>query len=156
MKLIPFLTSALFCLWGASALFPAGCEKRSDEVVVGVSNDNPEMKAAREEAVKRFPEFLAAFDKRKIGDAFAVKVGFPVRNSTEHEYMWILVRKIQGDVLSGTLESEPVNDVGLKYRDEVSANRADIHDWMYAAKGKEPVGGFQSEVLRKLQKEQGR
>jgi len=156
VKFKPFLASALFCLGGASALVPAGCERRSDEVVVGVSNDNPEMKAAREEAVKRFPEFLAAFNKRKIGDAFAVKVGFPVRNSTEHEYMWILVRKIQGHVLSGTLESEPVSDVGLKYRDEVSANRADIHDWMYAAKGEEPVGGFQSEVLRKLQKEQGK
>ncbi|MGH7244893.1 MAG: DUF2314 domain-containing protein [Phycisphaerales bacterium] len=153
MKFKAIVVSTFF---GFGALSFVACEKKSADVIVQVSKDNPEMVAAREEALKRYPEFQAAFEKRKIGDVFLVKTGFAVRGTDEHEYMWMMVQTIKGDVLSGTLASDPMADVGLKSGDGVSANRADIYDWMYGHKGTKPVGGFQDAVLRKLEKEGGK
>lgn len=143
-------------LVGLTLLSQVACERQGDESIVHVSKDNPEMEAARAEALRRFPEFEAAFAKRTRKDAFAVKVGFPIRGSDEREYMWIDVRSLKSGVLTGKLDDEPIGDVGLKSGEEVSANRADIHDWMYSLNGAKPVGGFQVEVLRKIQKEGGR
>jgi len=143
-------------LAGLALLSQVACEKQGDQAIVQVSKDDPEMKAARDEALKRFPEFEAAFAKRTRNDAFAVKVGFPIRGSDEREYMWIDVRSMKSGVITGKLDDEPIGDVGLKSGEEVSANRADIHDWMYALNGAKPIGGFQVEVLRKIQKEGGR
>ncbi|MBX3387862.1 MAG: DUF2314 domain-containing protein [Phycisphaeraceae bacterium] len=150
MRAGPFLLSALLC---AGAIIPGACEKR-DDTLVQASNDDPRMKSARDEALKRFSEFAAAFEKRKMSDVFLVKTGFPVRNSSDHEYMWISVRRMQGDTISGKLESEPFNDVGLKPGDDVSTTRSAIHDWMYGTKGSKPIGGFQEAVLLEIEKEQ--
>ncbi|MBL8888115.1 MAG: DUF2314 domain-containing protein [Phycisphaerales bacterium] len=152
MKAKPLIAAVLAGL----LLSPVACEKQGDQAIVQVSKDDPEMKAARDEALKRFPEFEAAFAKRTRNDAFAVKVGFPIRGSDEREYMWIDVRSMKSGVITGKLDDEPIGDVGLKSGEEVSANRADIHDWMYALNGAKPIGGFQVEVLRKIQKEGGR
>ncbi|MBX3380174.1 MAG: DUF2314 domain-containing protein [Phycisphaeraceae bacterium] len=148
------MRSIFFCtLVCVTSLAFVACDKKSEDTLVQVSKDNPEMIAAREEALKRYPEFQAAFEKRRVGDVFLVKTGFAVRGSEDHEYMWVEVQQIKGDVLSGTLANDPVADVELRNGDSVSVNRADVFDWMYGHKGRKPIGGFQEAVLLKLEKE---
>ncbi|HYG75346.1 MAG TPA: DUF2314 domain-containing protein [Planctomycetota bacterium] len=118
--------------------------ERSFAPVTGISGDDPRMVAAVEEARRRWPEFVAAFETRKSGQKFAIKAPF---SDGEHtEYMWMSVSGIENDVIYGQLENDPVNVRGMKLGSRVKTTLPDLNDWIYS-NGNEPVGGFTIKIL---------
>jgi LPXTG-motif cell wall-anchored protein len=107
--------------------------------VVGIAGNDPDILAAAEEARRRFPEFLAAWSQQATAKGeqhFAVKAPFTEDDNTEH--MWVTVKRIDGDRLTGVLDSDP-RTVSFKSGAVVTVLRKDIEDWVYMKDGK-PVG----------------
>ncbi len=118
--------------------------KLADSPLIGIAEGDPRMKAAAEEARRRWPEFLAAFQQRKPGVHYSVKM--PITRGGNTEFIWIEVTAIEGETIRGTLGNEPVNLPGLKLDSPVEAPLKDLNDWMYGDE-KRVQGGFTMKVL---------
>jgi uncharacterized protein YegJ (DUF2314 family) len=129
-------------LWGPNPL--AAFEQPRPDEVVGVNEDDEEMKAAVAEAWRRWPEFVAAFNRRRAMQGFAVKV--PFHEGQEAEYMWVEVSNLDGNTIHGNLVSKPAMVSDLKLNDKVTVSLDDLNDWIFSD-GKQMVGGFTSKVL---------
>jgi uncharacterized protein YegJ (DUF2314 family) len=113
-------------------------------VVQASYDDDPALKATVAEAQKSWPQFAAAFARRTGDQAFGVKLKFD--EGDESEFMWIVVEAIEGDVINGKLDNAPLTLQNIKSGDAVTANRADVLDWMYDKDG-DMHGGFSLKVL---------
>ena len=120
--------------------------------VVSITDDDPAMEAAVEEARRRWPEFVAAFDKRRPEQNFAVRARFSDGQNTET--MWAAVTELEDDVvILGTLENEPVN-VKMKYGSRVRVSSRELNDWIIS--GRDGLkGGFTIKILDELHKGRG-
>ena len=125
-------------------------EIHADPIVNVAPKNEDAMAAAEAEARRRFPEFLTAFKARKRGDGFAVKIAF--RHAGKVEHMWVDVRSIEGDTLSGILANDPQTLTHMKIRMPLSVKRADIEDWMIQ-RGAQTLGGFTAAVLQSQMQE---
>jgi uncharacterized protein YegJ (DUF2314 family) len=112
--------------------------------VTAISGDDPRMRAAVEEARKRWPEFVSAFEARSPAGKFAVKA--PFTDGTNTEFMWVSVTGIENDVIYGTLDSDPVNVTSVKADQRVKVQLSELNDWMFL-KDKKVIGGFTTKVL---------
>ena len=140
----------------ALAMALAGCNKDSAgqkwerEHNTSDPGNDPRMKAAEAEAIKRWPEFTAAFAHRDSSEGFAVKGRFVDGASTE--WMWIEVASVQSGSVSGKIDNDPVYIHNVKFGDAVTVKLADIDDWIYKdAAGMH--GGFTSKVLQQIDDE---
>jgi uncharacterized protein YegJ (DUF2314 family) len=116
--------------------------------VIDVADDDPRMQAAVEEARRRWPEFVRAFESRAGDSKFAVKAGF---EDGEHvEGMWLIVTAIEHDVAYGRVDNDPLNVRGIKPGDMHRVPSSEIWDWMYFD-GSEMKGGFSILALRDIQ-----
>ena len=52
------------------------------------------------------------------------------------------VASIDGDTVKGTLDNDPVRDLGLKYGDPISVERDQVWDWAVWKDGKVVLGGY--------------
>ncbi len=116
--------------------------------VVEISEDDPRMAAAVDEARRRWPEFVAAFNQRQPDQHFAVKA--PFQDGDAAEFMWATVTSIHHQLIIGVLDSEPIDLKNVALGDRVRIKLQDLNDWMYTS-GEEMVGGFTVELLRKIQ-----
>jgi uncharacterized protein YegJ (DUF2314 family) len=107
--------------------------------VVQVSPDDPEMKAAVEEARRRWPEFVAHFQRRHPEQHFSVKAPISRDGATEH--IWIEVLSITAEQVRGRLGNDPIDLGNLKIGDPINVAIESIEDWLYVLTD-EPVGGF--------------
>jgi uncharacterized protein YegJ (DUF2314 family) len=117
---------------------------------VRVEREDPRMTAAVEEARRRWPEFVAAFGKRRPDQTFAVKIAF--REGEIVEFMWVKVAAIEGEQIRGILDNEPVDVKSVRHGDSVQVKLADLNDWIYVQDGT-MIGGFTVKVLQQLEKE---
>ncbi len=118
--------------------------------MVSVDSDDEEIRAAKEEAQRRFDEFVRAFEAR-AGSQFSVKA--PVRYDDRVEHIWIEVDAIEGGVIYGALANDP-HDLGpLKVGDRVRVRVDEVEDWCYVDENDELVGGFTIPILAKRLKE---
>lgn len=116
--------------------------------IVQASTDNEALNAAMEEARRRFPEFIAAFEKRDPAaenDGFYVKCRFEEDDDVEH--MWIEVQQIGEDTLRGKLLNEPGRLERWKLDDIVEMKQETIGDWMIR-RGENTEGNFTEAILR--------
>jgi uncharacterized protein YegJ (DUF2314 family) len=127
-------------VFGPSAVVP----------VVKVPKGDPEIKAAGEEARRRWPELVSAWEKRDDAQRFFVKTAFPAGDDTEH--MWIRVHALSDEKADGTLDNDPELVKGLRAGDAVNVPLAAIEDWLYLDPDGKPIGGFTTRVLEKRQK----
>ena len=118
-------------------------QRREDKTVL-VAGDDKELAAAVAEALRRWPEFEAAFRRRRPMQGFAVKV--PFREGGTVEYMWVEISSIDGEILHGKLVSDPGIISCLKLNDTVAVALKDLNDWIYSD-GREMIGGFTARVL---------
>lgn len=116
--------------------------------VIQVADDDPRMRAAVDEARRRWPEFIRAFDRRDGNDSFAVKA--PISDAEHIEYMWLIVAAIENNIAYGRVDNDPLNVQGVKPGDIRRVSGSEIWDWMYL-EGGEMVGGFSVAVLRDIQ-----
>jgi uncharacterized protein YegJ (DUF2314 family) len=116
--------------------------------IVELDGDDPRMIAAVEQAKRRWPEFMAAFENRPSGETpFAVKARFV--DGDKEEFMWISIKRIEGDVLSGKLENSPAFVKTVREGDAVTVRAADVNDWFCEING-ESVGGFTMKVMSEV------
>ncbi|OJY20610.1 MAG: hypothetical protein BGO98_04795 [Myxococcales bacterium 68-20] len=123
-----------------------GCKGSKNDPVVSVSDTDPELNAAIAEAKRRWPEFVTAFNEG-TGERFSAKYPFP-KSTGSVEHVWLSVTTINADQVTGTLDNDPVGDIGHKRGETVTVPSKDISDWLYSVSGKnEMVGGFTIKVL---------
>ncbi len=116
--------------------------------VVSISEDDPRMAAAVQEARDRFPEFVAAMEQQR-GENFSVKA--PISNNGNTEFIWLEATAIENGIIYGVLANEPMDLGKLKIGDRVKTTVADLNDWAYYADD-QLVGGFTVKVLMDAQK----
>ena len=113
--------------------------------------NDPRFKAAEAEARRRWPEFVAAFNRHEPNVAYAVKAKFMDGNVTE--WMWVQVESIAGDAVRGKLDNDPVDVHNVKVGDHVTKGLADIDDWIVGRNGSVAQGGFTTKVLQQIDSE---
>jgi len=119
--------------------------------VLVIEADDPEMQAAVNEARRRWPDFVAAFEARhdQHGDEeppFLVKAPF---TDGEHvEFMWVRVTGIENQIIYGVLENMPANVRSIHVGQRVRVRLDNLNDWMCILDGK-PAGAFTLQVLAK-------
>ena len=107
--------------------------------------DDPRINAAVEEARERWPEFVAAFSKREHGGPpFAAKVRFEDEELVE--YLWVIVTAIEGDQVSGIVDSNPHDLSSVEAGDPAHFLASEIYDWVYP-NGNEPAGAFTMKAI---------
>ncbi len=111
---------------------------------VQVAADDAGLTAARVEALRRLPEFIASFVQRKPGWHYSVKAPFIEGEKTEH--MWVTLEAIEGAGFVGVLDNEPTHVRHLKCGDRVRLGVVVVEDWIMTD-GKELVGGFSIKAL---------
>ena len=117
------------------------------EPVIEISDNNPKMAAAVKEAVARWPEFVAAYEKASFEqkERFIAKAEF--REGRKSEYMWVTVLDITQETVSGILMNDPHELLNFHRGAAVSFGISRLNDWIYPAPDSGHIGGFTLDVL---------
>ncbi|MCB1230004.1 MAG: DUF2314 domain-containing protein [Verrucomicrobiae bacterium] len=117
------------------------------EPVIEIEEDHPRMVEAVEEALRRWPEFAAAFLKRERvdDDRFIVKAEFV--EGGRSEFMWVAVTDIEGGRISGVLMNDPHQLESVHRGKHVTIQIDRLNDWLFPDEKGEAVGGFTLRVL---------
>lgn len=117
------------------------------EPVIEISENNPKMAAAVNEAVNRWPEFVSAYRQSPMEkrDRFIVKAEF--REGKKSEYMWVAVMEITSASISGILMNDPHELLDYHRGASVSFNLDRLNDWIYPDQSGSHIGGFTLDVL---------
>jgi uncharacterized protein YegJ (DUF2314 family) len=121
------------------------CSRPSDPSLVYRDADDPEISAAQRTAQTRWNEFTSATDPRA---ARFVKVPLGIRGGVGREHVWLKVIAIDGDNITGVLDSKPVEDVGYQAGDTIATKRADVEDWLISKNGA-TIGNFTRAALER-------
>jgi uncharacterized protein YegJ (DUF2314 family) len=120
--------------------------------VISVSDQDPRMKDAVEEARRTFETFRQHWAGRGPQDSFLAKI--PLRDGGNSEFIWIEVTGLEPEFIHGTLANEPVNVEGHRLGDRIETPIRDIYDWAIAKHGADaPLGLFTEKVVRAVQQE---
>lgn len=122
-------------------------EEPTFEPIIEISDNNPRMAAAVAEAIKRWPEFVEAFQERAdpTDESYIIKAEF--REGGNCEYMWVSVEEITEDVIRGTLMNDPHELLDLHRGAQVTIEFDRLNDWIYPGPGGSHEGGFTLDVL---------
>jgi uncharacterized protein YegJ (DUF2314 family) len=110
-------------------------------------DSDPELIAAKEQALKGLGEFTAAFAKRDPEQKFAIKA--PFREGLKEEHKWVVVDAVRKDEIDGHTERPFQTIKHLKVGQIITVNDYNIEDWAYTDKKGQQHGGFSVAVLRK-------
>lgn len=141
---VSLFTPASAALLADGQVFSAFHPADSPVPITSIADDDPRMVSARAEAVRRYDEFLHAFQLRQPGDTFAVKV--PFTDDQGMEYMWITVSQATPEQITGRLDNEPAFVRNVQVGDFVSVDRQHLNDWLIFHDNK-LKGGFTLKVL---------
>ena len=121
----------------------------ANDGVINIENDDADLKAAIEKALKTWGDFEKAFEK-KTGVNHSVKFKFNDKKS-ESEFMWVSVDKIEDGMIVGKLANVPNFLTNIKEGDVVKRSAKEIEDWFYI-EDKKMIGGYSIKVLQDRQK----
>jgi uncharacterized protein YegJ (DUF2314 family) len=114
------------------------CSRPHDPALVYRDVDDPALAAAKTTAQKRWNEFVSATDPQIVR---FVKIPLSIRSGIGREHVWLKVVAINGESITGILDSKPVDDVGYKAGDTITTKRDDVEDWLIAKNGA-TIGAF--------------
>ncbi|WP_298427178.1 DUF2314 domain-containing protein [uncultured Kordia sp.] len=98
-------------------------------------NHNEEIKAASERAKKRLPELKQLFNKGLDTETLLLKAPFTTDDGG-NEWMWIEVTRWTNETIEGILQNDPHYIKNLKSGAKITAQQADIFDYiLYKADG---------------------
>jgi len=128
-------------------------EEPTFDPVVEIEEDDPRMAEAISEALRRWPEFCAAFFKRENpgDDRFIIKAEFV--EGDHSEFMWVAVTEISGTRVTGLLMNDPHELETVHRGMEVSVEVGRLNDWLFHDEEGEAVGGFTLRVLEDQSRE---
>lgn len=134
---ITFLLVAFLAL---AACDKSPVDKAENDEVFHVSDDDPYMRAAFQQAHKRLDDFLAEWRQPSEKNVdFAVKVG--VTEGSNTEYFWIAPFREDAGAFYGVVNNEPSLVSTVKIGQEISFKKEQIVDWLYISNGK-MVGNY--------------
>lgn len=108
-----------------------------------VTDDDPRLEAAREQARETYPDFLKALKKRGPYDIATVEVLYEGT-----EYITVTVLKADENEIVGIVDSYP-QEVSIQKGAEVTVSVSDLSDWMIDKDDGETLGGYvQAERIR--------
>lgn len=119
------------------------------EVPVIPIDDDPRLRAAEDEARRRFSEFASAFDK-KDGTGFSIKTRITSHGNSEH--IWVEVDRISDGKIEGRLGNDPVDLGDLKIGSKVEVEISQLKDWVFL-RNQAPVGLFTVPVIQQMEHE---
>ncbi len=105
------------------------------------------MAAAVRMAVTRWPEFVAAFAASAPSDRERYIVKAEFREGRKSEFMWVSVREIGEENVSGVLMNDPHELLECHRGAVVSFTLDRLNDWIYPGRGGSHIGGFTLDVL---------
>jgi uncharacterized protein YegJ (DUF2314 family) len=132
-------------------LVPLGCgtaegpsekivERHGGPPIVRVQEEDPQMKAAIEQARSSIGQFCTALASPQPGQtAFAIKV--PISDGTYVEHMWLTSVADLGKSVRGKIGNEPDRVTGVRLGEVREFAKDQISDWMYIDDG-HLVGGY--------------
>ena len=132
------------------AFAAVGCSK--DDGWSSVSDEHPEIVAARQEAKDSFGEFLKLFKARQAGMICTVEVLY--EEGGKSEYLTLDVLRADENEITGTIVGYP-RVVGKLSGEEITAPAASLSDWRVESPEGDAKGGFVSDVRAKLQRAGG-
>lgn len=117
------------------------------EPVIEISEDDPRMLRAVEEAIHRWPDFVDAFTTRTDPDdeRYIVKAEFSEKKRSE--FMWVSVTRIEADQVTGILMNDPHELVGVHRGQSVEIRIDQLNDWLFPLPDGDVAGGFTLKVL---------
>ena len=115
---------------------------RSTDPIVGIPEEDEELRAAAAEALRTWPEFLAEFEAQAgLAEPRPCFVKFPFRSGDAVEYMWLKVTSVEQGVVYGVLNNDPGIVEGYRMGQALQARVSDLNDWMIPTDSG-PKGGF--------------
>jgi uncharacterized protein YegJ (DUF2314 family) len=118
-----------------------------EEPVSRVTPSDEDIQQATEEARRRWPEFLAAYNHRIEGQEFFVKA--PFKDGEHVEHMWTQVAALEEEFVVARVMNDPVDLKKFKKGTKVRFRNTILSDWFYGTKGGEVVGLFVENVLHR-------
>jgi len=115
----------------------------SDDKIVKVEKDDPDMLAAFAKARGETDNFIAIMTA-KTGDSYSVKVG--VTDGDQTEYFWLDNLTYADGVFSGTIDNDPELVKNVKMGQAINVKKEEIFDWLYMKDGK-MYGNYTVRVL---------
>lgn len=117
------------------------------EPIIEISDNNPRMAAAVDEANQRWPEFVDAFSGREDpqSESYIIKAEF--REGAICEYMWVSVTEIRERTVHGVLMNDPHELLELHRGAPVEVDLERLNDWIYPREDGSHAGGFTLDVL---------
>lgn len=121
-------------------------EEKNGDNRYETTNDDEEMNAAIQEAIRTYPLFEQAMQQPDTSlTDFAVKMKFAYSNDN-NEHKWVSNLHMIGGQLFGVLDRDPLHVEGIKSGDTLRVVRDDITDWMYVKNGK-MQGGYTMKAI---------
>ena len=117
----------------------------NDDTTVNAKADDDALAAAKEDAHRRWNEFVAGWQLRRLDQHCAVKA--PFRDGNRVEHMWVEVLEITDDAVRGTIGNDPQHVRNVTAGQEVTIPLADVEDWLIADQGGRMQGGFSVNAL---------
>lgn len=116
--------------------------------IINVDTSDAAIEKAKEEARRRLPECLEAFKAGRTNMAM-VKAQFDasVDGKTGNEYIWMMLKSVEADGITGTLANPPLDKAIGSKGDTVSVPIERIMDWAYIDKQKNPHGLIVEKIL---------
>lgn len=122
-----------------------GCPSSHDPVV-GINADDPEMKAAMQNARESVQQFIDRLDKKSPGEEYLIKM--PLGEGDDVEHIWVRSVTFKDGKFSGILANDPFN-ANYSVGDAVSVPVEEISDWVIFKPDRSYQGGFTQKVLLK-------
>lgn len=119
---------------------------------IAIDDKDARMRAAAEEARRRWPEFVEAVSSGNKKQKCIAKTGYPLPDGNL-EYLWITVTQINASQVTGTVNTRPTYAVDIQKDQTLTVESSSITDWIVAEGKSIKAGNFQSEVIRKIREE---
>ena len=124
----------------------------SNDPILWISGEDPEMQSAIRRAQKSYPEFQNAIlqDMNRVVPCIVealVKYAFPTKSRhAAVEHMFLSDFEAEGSDLYGYLASEPKYAKAVKEGDRIKINQSEVSDWLIVS-SEEITGGDTFEVM---------
>ncbi len=138
----------LLVLCAVASIGLAGCGG-SDHGWQKVSDDDPRLEAARQQARDSFPDFVKAYKARKPLTAYTVEVKFEEGGASE--YLSLDVRKLTDTEVTGVIVGYP-QKVKRQSGETITVPVSAVTDWRYETPEGEVQGGFVEQERARLQR----
>lgn len=120
--------------------------------VITIDDEDEQLEAAKEEARRRWPEFVALFKDRDTSKELPFILKAPFSDKSKTEFMWMEVTGLDDELITGTLANTPHELVGFREGQTVTIPAGSVVDWMCLGRDGKPLGGWTNEVLARQAK----